>query len=481
MFAVLRNSKLKVTRGALCDIQDLTPKVVRLIVDVRGVNMATIPLYLSMDISNLRSFDIANFIRGSRLITNYDLASTFHSLPVRPSSRPLLGLKFLRNEGALRSNVAIMGLRDSPSFFTRSLEATQRAETKAVLLSFFDDLLVSGAKPEEAPRPPEQPCLGITTTVETICPICHVINCKGNCKCPQCSANRCKGHHPEPPIDYEAVKATGIKFNAIGPDDRSLFQDLFQKYDPLWLLPHKEIVEVYYQFPLEKGLLLDGIFEFEIPNPDINNDGEIMEEDLRDHFRNIFLALYTVQKHGSKISLKKSNICARRLKFFGMEFEGQKAYIPQTRKLYFEKMRDITTVNQFYSFLGSLLFIAEFIPNQAHFARVLYGYLNRPRSAKLPELHRSVCQHLIDVVNKAPPLTFPHPTQRLYLVTDASLYAVGCTFGFMDEKGQLVVSGYFSTQLPSQGLTIVEKEIFVASRFVISHLPLLRRPVPTVT
>ncbi len=348
--------------------------------------METIPLYSSLDINNLRSHDIANFIRGSKITSNYDLASAFNSLIVRPSSRPLLGLKFLRSEGALRSNVACMGLRDSPVLFHRSLEAAQTSKVKSVLMAFFDDLLISGKRLEDAPKPPDGECVGIKTTTDTICPRCHVINCTG-CKCAQCSAAGCKGHHPFTPIDFNAIKAAGMKFNALSYEDRTVFKDI-KKFDPLNLLPQENMISAYYQYPLEKGQITEGLLDFPIPDPDLEEDDDISEEDLRDHLRNIFLALHTIQKHGSKASLKKSPICQKRLKFFGMEFSGQKAYIPESRKTFFQKMRDIDTVDRLYSFLGSLLFIAEFLPQQAHFTRPLYGYLNRPRNTKLPPLHR---------------------------------------------------------------------------------------------
>ncbi len=47
IFAVIRNSELKTTKGALCNIpeEELTPRDVRLIIDVRGVNMETIIQY----------------------------------------------------------------------------------------------------------------------------------------------------------------------------------------------------------------------------------------------------------------------------------------------------------------------------------------------------------------------------------------------------------------------------------------------------
>ena len=516
LFAVSRNSDVKLERGKLKQLKEPTAADIRLICDLRELNLNTRDIYNSSTITNLRPLDIASFLHNSTLTSSYDIAGAFQNLLLRPSSRPLAGLVLTQKGGTLRSNVSLQGMKQAPAFFSHSLNLSMNDEARKRLLVYFDDIILrSGGESDQdtgqngserekdaGRRGGESgqdtrgenhatPCAPPIFKVEKICQTCAMAHCT-ECKhrCPDCGIPNCDGSHEHPTanfaekINYDEMNRLGIKFNSIPPGDKDTFRLLFEKYDPHQLLPREKIIKEYYQFPLEKGQLFDDAFSFEIPDVGVKEDPEITEKDIKDHLYNLVVLFATIQRHGSKLSLRKSKIMVREIEFFGYTFSRNTCMIPEKRLQFFKNLKGkICTVKDLFGYLGSLLYVGSHIPNAAHFCKILYKFLDRnKRQTPLPPLHKKICDYLIDQASINRPLYFPGPKTPLVLITDASALAIGATLGFYDYNKNFRVVQYFSQQIPQnliRSLSILEKEIYGAAIFLQSNLSILQKPAPT--
>ena len=470
-FAVIRNSSLRLV-GKLSEREEITEDDIRLIVDLRALNSATRPLYHAGCINALTCPEISNFLGDSKLISNIDIKGAFDSVPLESRSKPLCGLKLTKTEGVLRSNVCLQGFRDAPLAWKESLARAMDERSKRAALVFYDDILLHSKNVEGA----------VIKGAEGQDADTQRVGNEGNCS--KCNLVSCTGLHDvvlEQKIDYVELEEQGYKFNAI--KDRKFLREIIEKYDPEGYLPHDLLVSTYFTTPCEKGQTVDGIMDFEMPPLDIEERDDISKEEIQTHFRNIVFMFRSIQRHGSKLNAKKCEFLQKSVEFYGFRFEAGKSYIPAKRKQYFESLRGVNNISQLHSLLGAFLFISNSIPGLGHYTRPLYRVLSRSKKTELSPFHRRIINHLIDRVQEAPPLTYPGPNDRLYIITDASLLAVGAIVGFYDYAGKLVISGYYSYQLPSnlaRGLSIAEKELYSASRFVMQHAALLQRRVPTV-
>jgi hypothetical protein len=467
IFGAIKNSDVRMKEGKLTEIPNLTHKHVRLVVDCSKLNEICRPIYVSQDLAALRSTDIGHFLRGSNLISSYDISSAFTSMTVAPQCRPLLGLKLAPDLPTYRSNVALQGLTESPAAYIQSFRRAQDDRSRRCSLVYMDDVLIAQGSFEETKEQDRDK--------EALCPKCLTMNCD----CP-------KGPIPELlQMDWDEIKQSGLKLNAFTPDDQEEIARLFKKFDPHGLLPRDAIMRDVFTVPLDKGIIWADAVNFELPGDlKMPKEREIPMQELRRHFENLTSVLATVQRHGSKINISKSNLMQDSVVYYGRKFAGDRCYVPEKRINFFRNLKGkIQTTKDVHSFLGALLFISGHIQGLAHFTKPLYATLSRPKNANLTEEEVKLCHHLIDKVETAPPLALPSPEEQLYLVTDASALALAATLGTMSPDGKIVPCMYWSKILSdseARRLTIIEKELFAASSFILSNLDILQGKHPVV-
>ena len=114
----------------------------RVVVDIRGLNKATIPDTYPMPLQA----DVTALVAGCPYISVFDAASFFYQWLVRISDRHKLTV--VSHRGQEQFNVAVMGFKNSPAYVQRKIDTILRIY-KAFAKAYVDDIVVFSRTLEE--------------------------------------------------------------------------------------------------------------------------------------------------------------------------------------------------------------------------------------------------------------------------------------------------------------------------------------------
>ncbi|MCF8701941.1 RNA-directed DNA polymerase [Corynebacterium sp. MC-10] len=150
------------------------------------------------------------------------------------------------------------------------------------------------------------------------------------------------------------------------------------------------------------------------------DDVLIFSEDIDSHFKHLNIFLKTVKYNGLVVSAKKIKLFQTGIRFLGHDLY-QGTYKPICRVIEFaDKFPDIITdKTQLQRFLGSLNYVADFIPKIRHICKPLFNKLKKSPSPWSPENTKAVVT-IKNIVKTLPCLGIPRPEAFMIVETDAS-------------------------------------------------------------
>lgn len=451
-----------------------TADQLRIVIDCREVNKRLVDHYSNYNIRNLSQQDIGSFCEGSQFLTGVDVSLSYNSQIVREQDRPILGLK-LGKLDCFRAVSLLMGIKNSPVTFVNGVAKALDPRTLSVILMYMDDFLICSRKALSVP-PLEQPCSD-AASVDFKRPPC--VNCKSKL-CTGCEQVQIVDKNQFAPHTFEML---GEKIHAIPPDRKDIFQNLFEKHDPLQLLPRDQLVRDYYTYPVQKGVKWEESLEEQVKEYPKKHMEAIDFDQVKNHFENLACLFQCIRRHGSKMTLRKTTFFSSEgMKFFGLKYSGTHCSILEEKKVYFNKFRNIENVRQLQSFLGGCLHLSIFIDGLAHLTRSLYNIVSLPPKSPLSPLNKQIVNYIIDRIVDSPKLCLAPSNVGLVIIADASGVAAGIQCGFEDAQGIFHLCSFASygfSECLARNLSAIDKELFAYSYFLLQNSSILQREVPT--
>ena len=452
------------------NLQDITPKDIRVVVDCMKVNTMIENEYSNFQTANLTAHDISFYTKDSSYLSELDISLSYNSVPVKPADRELLGLKLGKLE-PLRSCTLLMGLSNAPSIFNTLVQKVLTRQVLAVSINYFDDFLLSSK-----PMPLNNEMDRTKNDAS-----------KGKTKC-QCGTPTCPGCdftllQSEDQVKQKHFDNCPYPIHSIPPSKKYIIDQMFELYDPGKFLPKEIIVQSYFTYPLNKGQIYSNCLTAPLRSYPCKIDDDYNEEQAKQHFINLAHLFACIRISSMKLSVRKTRFFAKTVNFFGHAFDKEFISILPEKKLYLNKFREITTVKQVQRFLGSILSIGFHLNGLAHLTRMLYNSTTQAPSTLITPLQRDIVLYIIDKIAKGQPLKILPEDVPMIIIADSSAVASGICVGYEDKQGKFHVTSYYSISLPPclcSSLSAIEKELYGIASYVLSSPNILIRKHPCI-
>ncbi|KAH3666547.1 hypothetical protein WICMUC_005616, partial [Wickerhamomyces mucosus] len=194
----------------------------------------------------------------------------------------------------------------------------------------------------------------------------------------------------------------------------------------------------------------------------------ITSKDYHEHVKHLKKVIETLTKNNLHINQEKSQFFKTKIQWLGHQFQtnldGQIAISPQDSTIHIiRNFPPPTNKKSLQIFLGHLAFIQKFIPNFSTIVKPLNLLLKKGVSFTWS----LECQAIFDKLKKIEENVikiFPFkPEKDIYLMCDASKYAVGCVMlQYQDKEKSLIPIGFRSMTLNGfqTNWPITEKELY---------------------
>ncbi|CAN4091661.1 unnamed protein product [Withania somnifera] len=147
--------------------------------------------------------------------------------------------------------------------------------------------------------------------------------------------------------------------------------------------------------------------------------------DIDSHFKHLKIFYNIVKTNGLVVSAKKIKLLQTKIRFLGHDlFQG--TYRPICRAIEFSRKfpNEITDKTQLQRFLGSLKYVADFIPKVRNICKLLYDRLKKTRVQWEKEQIEALLK-IKEIVKNLPCLGIPNPDFIMIVETDASEIGYG--------------------------------------------------------
>ena len=161
-----------------------------------------------------------------------------------------------------------------------------------------------------------------------------------------------------------------------------------------------------------------------------------------EHLKHLDIVLTDLGKSNFMVSAKKMQPFQRQINFLGHMLDGEKKWIPDDRRSYFDLLEPPQTKKQLQSLLGVSNYMSGFIDSYAFIVGPLYDAL-KGKSDKAPivlnEIQMKAFLELKKAISTAPRLGLLDTSRTIYMECDASLTGSGSVcYHVKEENGKEV-------------------------------------------
>ncbi|GKT35975.1 hypothetical protein ADUPG1_003086, partial [Aduncisulcus paluster] len=139
----------------------------------------------------------------------------------------------------------------------------------------------------------------------------------------------------------------------------------------------------------------------------------------------LLAVLVRLNQFNLKVNLEKTVIGAKEVEFLGFMISGEGIRRSPKKLAALKKFKDMKSVTDVRSFLGTANYLKKFIPNYAEKVKPLTGMTGKHAVFQGSDEAQSAMDIVIKDLEKGLCLEFPRPSAELHLYTDASLCGIG--------------------------------------------------------
>ncbi|GKT32559.1 enzymatic polyprotein endonuclease reverse, partial [Aduncisulcus paluster] len=139
----------------------------------------------------------------------------------------------------------------------------------------------------------------------------------------------------------------------------------------------------------------------------------------------LLAVLVRLNQFNRKVNLEKTVIGAKEVEFLGFMISGEGIRRSPKKLAAVKKFKDMKSVTDVRSFLGTANYLKKFIPNYAEKVKPLTGMTGKHAVFQWSDEAQSAMDIVIKDLEKGLCLEFPRPSAELHLYTDASLCGIG--------------------------------------------------------
>lgn len=184
--------------------------------------------------------------------------------------------------------------------------------------------------------------------------------------------------------------------------------------------------------------------------------------------KEVFSRLQTAELN---IKLSKCIFAQEQIEFCGMLITSEGVAIQQDSISAVCEFPEITTLKHLQSFIGSIRFFQDYIPQLAQIAGPLYDLTKITTAWEWNVDHQSIVRIIQHHLTTAPLLKFFDPTLETEVHTDASSFAIGGWIGQRHMDGKSYPIAYWSRRMipAERNYPIHEQELLAVVQFVKQH------------
>ena len=183
------------------------------------------------------------------------------------------------------------------------------------------------------------------------------------------------------------------------------------------------------------------------------DDVVIVSKDPQKHLETLKKVLTIFQDRGVTLSLNKCQFLRTSISFLGLKIENGKMCIDPKRIESIQGIPSPKTRKGLMRLLGTLQFIAKWIPDYQDVVRPL----TRLRSHKVKFVWDNECQHALDLIKRLvcehAVLKLPQLDKKFVVYSDSSKWSLGGQILQRDADGDLQPVSYFSRKIREQDLS----------------------------
>ena len=185
-----------------------------------------------------------------------------------------------------------------------------------------------------------------------------------------------------------------------------------------------------------------------------------IDEHIDVHLRTV---LERFREYNVKLKGSKAELCVTELEWCGYRISTDGIHTDPKKIAAITGMKEIKTLKQLRSFLGSCNFLRRWINGYAKLVEPLRPLLQKGRFRRqksLSEVQKKAISDLKDAISTAPALSHPQFDRPFHMYCDASTVALGAALCQKDDEGRTRVVSYLSKSLTKtqQGYHVNELE-----------------------